>query len=385
MFRNCCMIGVIALMVSAEAVAQRHADGRANHTLHQPLGQDQPGDGAAAGADGAQHADIAAALGDDGAEGVEDDETAHQQPQPAQHIHDDRAEHEAVEHLGAGLQRADGVAGAQAGLDIGLDGGAFCIVQAVKVSVNHVDLARCIQYFLGFGQRDQHFFIPRQQPLRQDADDGQLGQAGGGGDGQGVAYFQPGHLGQRFGDNGRGFIVVFQEAAFQNIKGRNRADFFWHRTDQGQRADAVWGSQVAVEIIGLQVDGALQRAGYGSHPLHGGHLRGHRLWEGFAGLVSDGDVHHAGHGHGVGLEGLRESGHQRVHAEDQQHAEDNRQGGQHRAQPAPGQVTKSKGKLKVHGMLLTPVRRLSLSGHALIRRHCCSGGSRLPACRPSGR
>ena len=237
-----------------------------------------------------------------------------------------------------------------------------------------------------FGQRHQHFFISGQQPLRQDADDGQLGQAGGGGDGERIAYFQPGHLGQRFGDNGRGFIIIFQEAAFKNIKGRNRADLFGHRADQGQRADAVWGGRVAVEIIGLQVDGAFQRARNGPHTFHGGHLRRRRLREGFAGFVGDGDIHHAGHGHGIGLEGLRESGHQRVHAEDQQHAKDNGQGGQNGAQLAPGQVSHCKGKLEIHHMLsFMKARRLSLSGRALIRRHCCSGGFRPPACRPSGR
>ena len=86
-FRNCCEMDCHPTHDDvAQQVAQREADGRADDALHQPLGQDQADDRAAARADRPQHADVVPALGDDGAEGVEDDEPAHEQRQEAEHV-----------------------------------------------------------------------------------------------------------------------------------------------------------------------------------------------------------------------------------------------------------------------------------------------------------
>ncbi len=74
-------------------IAQRDADRCPHHALNKSFGHDQADDGAPACAQRAQHADVVAAFRHDRAEGVEDDEAAH----------DERQEAEQVEHHLPGL------------------------------------------------------------------------------------------------------------------------------------------------------------------------------------------------------------------------------------------------------------------------------------------
>ena len=90
-----------------EKVTQQQTDCGTDQPLQQAFDQDHTGDGAAFGAQGAQHADIAPAFGHHGAEGIENDEPAHEQRQYTKHIEGCLAQFETGEHFRAGLDGTD--------------------------------------------------------------------------------------------------------------------------------------------------------------------------------------------------------------------------------------------------------------------------------------
>src|SRR5689334_6319868 len=90
----------------AHEIAQGHANGCAYNPLQQTFGEDEADDGAAISADGAQHANISAALGHDGAEGVEDNEAAHDEREETENAHDRLSDLETVEEFIPGGETA---------------------------------------------------------------------------------------------------------------------------------------------------------------------------------------------------------------------------------------------------------------------------------------
>ena len=123
-------------------VPKADADGGPDDALHQALGQDEPHDGAAAGADGPQHADVVPALRHDGAEGVEDDERAHEQGQHPEHVQSDRAGLQDAKDLRAGGDRVQDVGAAELTQDLLVDGLAGSGVRGGVVGLHRVDQAR---------------------------------------------------------------------------------------------------------------------------------------------------------------------------------------------------------------------------------------------------
>ena len=149
---------------------------RADYALQQTLREDHADDGAPRRADRAQQAQIAAAFGDDRAEGVEDDEAAHHDGQHAEQIDRHFAELKIREQLIADFQTAQLEAAAQPRLHVGFH--LRPIGPGGQHGFDRVDLIRLIEQLLRGRQRHIDRFDARQRTGRDDADDIELGRAG---------------------------------------------------------------------------------------------------------------------------------------------------------------------------------------------------------------
>jgi hypothetical protein len=143
----------------AHEISQYQPNGRADDPLQQPFHQDHTGDGAALCPQGSQHADIPPALGHHGPEGIENNETAHEERQHAEHVHSLLAQLEAGEHIRAHRQRSGLVIASQGRLDISDDRLALSRLDAVQGDLDGIDLAGLAGHFLGLRQWYEYFLV----------------------------------------------------------------------------------------------------------------------------------------------------------------------------------------------------------------------------------
>ncbi len=208
------MVPCPAMMTARQEITQDQAQGCANQPLHQALAHDQPDDRAPARADRPQHPDVVAPFGDDGAEGVEDDERAHEQRQEAEDVEGGLRHAQAREDLRAAGQRVEAVALAELRLDLIGDRLALRLVRRVQIGLDDVEPALHVEQLLRLRQRDQHLLAAGQGHAGTQAHDLEPDHALGGRDAEGVAELQPQLIGQALPDDRHVAVALLQEAPF---------------------------------------------------------------------------------------------------------------------------------------------------------------------------
>jgi hypothetical protein len=340
--------------------ADDHAQRGADDALDQPFDQDQPQHRAPGRAHGAQHADVVFTFHHHGAECVEHDEAAHAQCQHAEEGEDE------IGHLQGGFPfvtaGADGtglIAFAQLFQDEGAHGVA--VYALLELTGDGVDLPGQVEDLLRRRQRHEEFLIAKDRSRRQHAHDLKLGHAIR----RRHAHAIP-DLASRLGDEAlahhdRVQFVRFDPTALNRLEGQSLR--------RRGRVPAVDRQPVEVaprfggdSEIRRQKDRTLQ------HRRDQGDAR--RLSydlsfvsaEGVAGLMAEDEIHGVGRERHVLTECRLNRGDHPVHAEDDHHAEDNRQRGQDRPHFTPPQIAERQRPLNVHRTLTFSTARAAPLG-----------------------
>ena len=233
-----------------QQIPQNHAGQGAHDALDESLGQNDTCDHASRSAYCSQHTNIAAAFGDERAEGVEDDECTHEEGQRADHVEGILGNLQRAKDLRCAAQRAQLVFAAQA-LGYGLfDGGAFFFSSGVEIRFHRTELVFHVQQTLRDGHGYQHFFVARGHARGQNAHNFKAGQALGGGQLQTIAELQAQCISHGSGNEADPSIAFLQEAALIHQVGANLRSEGGVQTDHSEDADLILLRGVLVEEIG---------------------------------------------------------------------------------------------------------------------------------------